>query len=116
MVCGRESSPYSRVRLPFFILSKIAGDWHSRGEADPGGYIFFELTPRGKQMSKLTKTFQIAIMDYSDKSITILERVLPSDIQTEELEEILTIEGIYKQTECSLMFGDTITLKGAKNA
>ena len=62
-------------------------------------------------MSKQTKNFQIAIMDYSDQSITILERVLPSDIQTEELEELLTIEGIYKQTECSLMFGDKITIK-----
>lgn len=67
-------------------------------------------------MSKTNKKFTIAIMDFSDNSITIIERVLPSDIQTVELEELLTIEGIYKQTECSLMFGDKITLKGGNNA
>lgn len=65
-------------------------------------------------MSKHTKKFKICIMDYSDKSVTFIERDLPSDIQTEELEEILTIEGIYKQTECSLMFGDEINIKWSK--
>lgn len=65
-------------------------------------------------MSKHTKKFKICIMDFSDKSVTFIERDLPSDIQTEELEEILTIEGIYKQTECSLMFGDEINIKWSK--
>ena len=65
-------------------------------------------------MSKHTKKFKICIMDFSDNSVTFIERDLPSDIQTEELEEILTIEGIYKQTECSLMFGDEINIKWGK--
>lgn len=65
-------------------------------------------------MSKHTKKFKICIMDFSDKSVTFIERDLPSDIQTEELEEILTIEGIYKQSECSLMFGDEINIKWSK--
>ena len=53
-------------------------------------------------------------MDYSDNSVTFLERDLPSDIQTEELEEILTIEGIFKQTECSLMYSENINIKWSK--
>lgn len=65
-------------------------------------------------MSKHTKKFKICIMDFSDKSVTFIERDLPSDIQTAELEEILTIEGIFKQTECSLMFGDEINIKWSK--
>lgn len=65
-------------------------------------------------MSKHTKKFKICIMDFSDNSVTFIERDLPSDIQTEELEEILTIEGIYKQSECSLMFGDEINIKWSK--
>lgn len=38
---------------------------------------------------------------------------LPKDIQTTELEEILETEGVYKSSECSLMFGDagSITLE-----
>lgn len=65
-------------------------------------------------MSKHTKKFKICIMDFSDNSVTFLERDLPSDIQTEELEEILTIEGIFKQTECSLMYSENINIKWSK--
>ena len=61
-------------------------------------------------MSKETKEFTVAIMDYSDASINVFKRMLPKDIQTSELEEILTAEGIYKQSECSLMFGDKINI------
>lgn len=65
-------------------------------------------------MSKHTKKFKICIMDFSDKSVTFIERDLPSDIQTVELEEILTIEGIFKQTECSLMYSENINIKWSK--
>jgi hypothetical protein len=53
-------------------------------------------------------------MDYTDNSVTFIERDLPSDIQAEELEEILTIEGIFKQTKCSLMYGENINIKWSK--
>jgi hypothetical protein len=65
-------------------------------------------------MSKHTKKFKICIMDYSDNSVTFLERDLPSDIQTEELAELLTIEGIFKSTECSLMYSENINIKWSK--
>lgn len=61
-------------------------------------------------MSKETKEFTIAIMDNSDASIRIFTRTLPKDIQSDELEEILTAEGIYKQSECYFMFAEKITI------
>lgn len=65
-------------------------------------------------MSKKTKRFKICIMDYSDNSVTFIERDLPSDIQTAELEELLTIEGLFKDTECSLMYSENINIKWSK--
>lgn len=55
-------------------------------------------------MSKEIKEFQICIMNYADASVHIFTRALPSDIQCEELEEILTIEGIYRPKDCYLMY------------
>lgn len=55
-------------------------------------------------MSKELKTFDICIMDYSDGSVRLEKRALPSDIQTDELEEILVAEDKYKPSECYLMF------------
>ena len=49
-------------------------------------------------------------MDYSDASIRIFTRTLPKDIQSEELEEILTAEGIYKQSECYFMYAEKINI------
>jgi len=61
-------------------------------------------------MSKKTKEFTIVIMDYSDASVRIFKRILPKDIQTDELEEILTAEGIYKQSECYFMYAEKINI------
>lgn len=61
-------------------------------------------------MSKETKEFTIVIMDNSDNSVRIFKRHLPKDIQGDELEEILTAEGIYKQSECYFMFGEKINI------
>lgn len=58
-------------------------------------------------MSKETREFDIAVMDYSDSSIRFYRRNLPKDIQTEELEEILHAEGLYKQSQCYMMFRPT---------
>jgi len=55
-------------------------------------------------MSKELKTFDVCIMDYSDGSVRLEKRALPSDIQTDELEEILVAEDKYKPSECYLMF------------
>lgn len=58
-------------------------------------------------MSKETREFDIAVMDYSTASVHFYRRNLPKDIQTDELEEILDAEGLYKQSECYLMFRPT---------
>lgn len=58
-------------------------------------------------MSKETKEFEIAVMDNSTSSVRFYRRILPKDIQTDELEEILEAEGLYKQSECYLMFRPT---------
>lgn len=58
-------------------------------------------------MSKETREFDIAVMDYSTASVRLYRRNLPKDIQTDELEEILVAEGLYKQSECYLMFRPT---------
>jgi len=58
-------------------------------------------------MSKETREFDIAVMDYSTASVRFYRRTLPKDIQTDELEEILDAEGLYKQSECHLMFRPT---------
>ena len=58
-------------------------------------------------MSKETREFDIAVMDYSTASVRFYHRHLPKDIQTDELEEILEAEGLYKQSECYLMFRPT---------
>ena len=64
-------------------------------------------------MSKETKNFTVVIMDNNASKVKIFNRVLPKDIQTTELEEILETEGVYKSSKCSLMFGDagSITLE-----
>ena len=49
-------------------------------------------------------------MDNSDNSVRIFKRHLPKDIQGDELEEILTAEGIYKQSECYFMFAEKINI------
>ncbi len=54
-------------------------------------------------MSKETREFDIAIMDFSNGSIRFYRRTLPKDIETDELEEILETEGVYKQSECYLL-------------
>ena len=41
-------------------------------------------------MSKETREFDIAVMDYSTASVRVYRRTLPKDIQTDELEEIPT--------------------------
>ena len=61
-------------------------------------------------MSKETKEFTIVIMDYSDASVRIFKRHLPKDIQTDELEEILTAEEIYKPSECYFMYAENINI------
>ena len=61
-------------------------------------------------MSKETKEFTIVIMDYSVASVRIFKRILPKDIQTDELEEIMTTEGIYKQSECYFMYAEKINI------
>ena len=61
-------------------------------------------------MSKETKEFTVVIMDYSDASVRIFKRHLPKDIQNDELEEILTAEGIYKQSECYFMYAENINI------
>ena len=58
-------------------------------------------------MSKETREFDIAVMDCSTSSVRFYRRTLPKDIQTDELEEILDTEGLYKQSECYLMFRPT---------
>jgi len=58
-------------------------------------------------MSKETRVFDIAVMDYSTASVRFYSRTLPKDIQTDELEEILAVEGLYKQSECYLMYRPT---------
>ena len=58
-------------------------------------------------MSKETREFEIAIMDFNRGKVTMFRRCLPKDIQTTELEEILTAESVYKQDECSLLFKAT---------
>lgn len=55
-------------------------------------------------MSKELKTFDICIMDYSDGSVRLEKRSLPSDIKTEELEEILVAEDKYNTSTCYVMF------------
>ena len=59
-------------------------------------------------MSKDIKEFQICIMNYADASVRIFSRALPSDIQTDELEEILAIEGLYSPKDCYLMFANKL--------
>lgn len=59
-------------------------------------------------MSKDIKEFQICILNYADASVRIFSRALPSDIQTDELEEILTIEGIYRPKDCYLMYSSKL--------
>lgn len=61
-------------------------------------------------MSKTIRNFQIAILNYGENSIKVFTKALPSDIQTAELEEILTIEGLYKPSECYLMFGNKLSI------
>jgi hypothetical protein len=74
-------------------------------------WTFIICKPKGDfKMSKETKEFTIAIMDYSDASVRIFKRNLPKDIQNDELEEILTAEGIYKQSECYFMFAENINI------
>ena len=58
-------------------------------------------------MSKETREFDITVMDYSTASVRFYRRNLPKDIQADELEEILTAEGLYKQSECYLMYRPT---------
>lgn len=58
-------------------------------------------------MSKETREFDIAVMDYSTSSVRFYRRTLPKDIQTDELEEILDTEGLYTQSQCFLMFRPT---------
>lgn len=58
-------------------------------------------------MSKETREFDIAVMDYSTASVRFYRRTLPKDIQTEELEEILDAEGHYTQSQCFLMYRPT---------
>ena len=58
-------------------------------------------------MSKETREFDIVVMDNNTSSIRFYRRNLPKDIQTTELEEILDAEGLYKQSECYLMFRPT---------
>ncbi len=62
-------------------------------------------------MSKETKNFTVVIMDYNASKVKIFNRVLPKDIQTTELEEILETEGAYKSSECSLMFAPAGTVE-----
>jgi hypothetical protein len=74
-------------------------------------WTFIICKPKGDfKMSKETKEFTIVIMDYSDASVRIFKRNLPKDIQNDELEEILTAEGIYKQSECYFMFAENINI------
>lgn len=61
-------------------------------------------------MSKETKNFTVVIMDNNASKVKIFNRVLPKDIQTTELEEILETEGVYKSSECYLMFGDACSI------
>lgn len=61
-------------------------------------------------MSKETKEFTVVILDYSDSGVRIFKRTLPKDIQTDELEELLTQEGVYKPSECSLMYAEKINI------
>lgn len=55
-------------------------------------------------MSKDIKEFQICVMNYADASVRIFSRALPSDIQCSELEEILSIEGLFSPKDCYLMY------------
>jgi len=59
-------------------------------------------------MSKIIKNFQICVINYGDNSVKVFSKALPSDIQTAELEEILQIEGLYKPSECYLMFANKL--------
>ena len=61
-------------------------------------------------MSKIIKNFQICVINYGDNSVKVFNKALPSDIQTAELEEILTIEGLYKPSECYLIFSNKLTI------
>lgn len=60
---------------------------------------------------KKMKEFTIAIMDYSNASIKVFKRTLPSDIQSddEELDKILTANG-YKQSDCYFMLAEKINI------
>lgn len=62
-------------------------------------------------MSKETKQFDVAIIDYSDASVRLERRSLPSDIQTEELEELLVAEDKYNPSTCYVMFSESITVE-----
>ena len=62
-------------------------------------------------MSKDIKEFQICVLNYSDASVHIFTRALPSDIQCEELEEILSIEGLYSPKDCYLMYSSKLEVE-----
>lgn len=62
-------------------------------------------------MSKDIKIFQICITDYSDSSVHIFSRALPSDIKGVELEELLSIEGVFDQSTCYLMFAPKLKIE-----
>lgn len=62
-------------------------------------------------MSKDIKEFQICIMNYADASVRVFTRALPSDIQSDELEEILSIEGLYIPKDCYLMFAPKLKIE-----
>ena len=59
-------------------------------------------------MSKEITEFQICVLNYADASVHIFTRALPSDIQCEELEEILSIEGLYSPKDCYLMYSNRL--------
>ena len=62
-------------------------------------------------MSKIIKNFQICVINYGDNSVKVFSKALPSDIQCEELEEILSIEGLYSPKDCYLMYSSKLEVE-----
>lgn len=47
--------------------------------------------------------WDIAILDYTDAKVVLIRRAYPMDVQTDDIEAMLTAEGIYNGSTCYFM-------------
>lgn len=109
VVYGRTVALTPRAAVLFILYSHLS-DWHGSCGAARSGYYGYVTKRRFQNVQKM-KEFTIAIMDYSNASIKVFKRTLPSDIQSddEELDKILTANG-YKQSDCYFMLAEKINI------